>query len=131
MPEYRSTEDRCKAEALRIYKARALERGLVFTMDDDDFFYMIDEPCFYCGAVKSRHTTVVSGRWRYTYRHNGIDRVNDEVGYNCVACCIRCNRSKGKMREDEWLDWIVRIAILLREREPNRPLPEPEIFGDD
>ena len=45
-----------------------------------------------------------------------------------VACCVRCNRSKGKMGENEWLDWIVRIAIRLKERLPDRPVPGPERF---
>ena len=119
MREARSAEDRCKAQALRIYIARAKARGLAFRLFEDEFFSTIDEPCHYCGAVKSRHTTVVSGRWRYTYRHNGVDRIDDTFCYtwdNCAPCCVRCNRSKGKLEEDEWLDWVMRIADRIRER---------------
>jgi hypothetical protein len=43
------------------------------------------------------------------FRYNGIDRIHNDIGYveyNCVPCCIICNRAKNSMPYEDFVDWI-------------------------
>lgn len=45
--------------------------------------------------------------------HNGIDRIDSNIGYitsNCVTCCGGCNIAKGKKTPDEFIDQCKIIA---------------------
>lgn len=45
----------------------------------------------------------------FDYTYNGIDRVNNDIGYiknNCIPCCKICNRAKNSMSYDDFLNWI-------------------------
>lgn len=44
-----------------------------------------------------------------SFVYNGIDRVDNSVGYvlsNCVPCCSTCNRMKGTMSSEEFKEKI-------------------------
>ncbi|AGE55401.1 hypothetical protein PBCVMA1E_632L [Paramecium bursaria Chlorella virus MA1E] len=63
----------------------ALRRNIQFDLTKDFIGTETDKDCFYCG----QQTTD-------TLR-NGIDRLNNTVGYvegNCVSCCWTCNNMK-------------------------------------
>ena len=65
--------------------------------------------CHYCGAEPG-NVPKPSGNGELVY--SGIDRVDSTVGYeadNCVPCCIQCNMAKGRMTEEEFLDWVRRV----------------------
>ena len=50
---------------------------------------------------------------------NGIDRVNNKLGYllgNVVACCNACNVSKMERTESEFEEWALRLADHIRAR---------------
>jgi len=50
------------------------------------------------------------------FKYNGVDRVDNTVGYtldNCVSCCKICNNSKATLTLDEWKDWIERVHKYL------------------
>lgn len=55
------------------------------------------------------------------YIYNGIDRVDNAVGYileNCIPCCEFCNKAKGTKTYFDFLDWICRlIAYKKKENE--------------
>lgn len=62
----------------------------------EDFFKLLDSPCFYCGTEKSC----------------GVDRLFSEYGYvekNCVSCCNYCNIMKNDRPADVFLQQIEKI----------------------
>lgn len=84
------------------YKQQAKERGLSFTLSEDEFRALITSNCFYCN--KSPQQIRVRQSSRFTY--NGIDRRNNAIGYdahNVVACCKTCNFMKVKLGENEFI----------------------------
>ena len=92
-------------KAYRTCKKNASNRALAFELSLEDFEKLTKQDCHYCG-IEPRQKLI-----NYTY--NGIDRVNNALGYllsNCVACCGRCNRAKDNMTVEEWRSWLRRIA---------------------
>ena len=63
----------------------SLKRGYGdFEILFEDFKVIVTSPCHYCKQIKENEA-------------NGIDRVNNDLGYtkeNCVAACWKCNRMK-------------------------------------
>ena len=52
------------------------------------------------------------GKLGTEYKYNGIDRVDNKIGYeldNCVSCCIKCNKAKSYFGQDEFLNHIKKI----------------------
>ncbi len=91
------------------YRNSALKREITFELTLTDFTVLSKMNCAYCGlpptAVRS------SGSKHSHYIHNGIDRVDNSVGYvwsNVVACCKQCNYGKHKYTEQEFVGWIKR-----------------------
>ena len=75
------------------YKSHAKKRGYIFTLTLVEAFWLIQKPCEYCGIVK------------IFPEHNGIDRVDSNLGYtieNTVSCCKWCNYAKNKMTTEEF-----------------------------
>lgn len=78
------------------YKTKALERNLSFELTRSDFEKLIEGNCFYCDLAPSNFLYIDNGNRQFIY--NGIDRVNNKIGYqsdNCVSCCRLCNTRKG------------------------------------
>lgn len=91
-------------EHLRSSKYRKLENSLTFEQFND----LISRNCDYCGSQPTE-----SGR-KYVKR-NGIDRVDNSIGYvieNCVSCCKDCNRAKGTMSRSEFIEMIRKVYEL-------------------
>lgn len=94
---------------LRMYKRNAEARGLDFLLTKEQFASLIERDCYYCGIKPG--TLVKAKGYSGKYAYNGVDRVDNSVGYiysNCVPCCETCNRAKRMMSEDEFAEWIVR-----------------------
>lgn len=72
------------------YKKQATKRGYFFDLSLDEFLNIVTEPfCAYCGCVPYQYT--------YGYLYLGVDRVDNDFGYNvynCVPCCKECNTRK-------------------------------------
>jgi len=88
----------------RVYQEGAMKRKLIFTLTIEEAAVMFQTPCHYC---------------EYAPRHefNGIDRVDNTVGYvpeNCVACCKWCNRAKGHASLEAFMEWVHWIRPELR-----------------
>lgn len=48
------------------------------------------------------------------YVYNGIDRVNNDIGYlieNCVSCCKVCNFMKRSMSKNDFINHVNKIAM--------------------
>ena len=94
------------------YKGSAKKRGLSWNLSKADVKKITSSNCHYCGKEPSsiRKTNAPDGHGDYIY--NGIDRVDNEVGYekhNCVPCCSTCNVMKNDMSVDVFIDHIKSI----------------------
>ncbi len=80
------------------YKIRAKKK---FPMEEflteHEFEELVQKDCFYCGKIGP----------------NGIDRVNNKLGYsknNCVPCCKHCNYVKGDLTINDFQTWTKRFV---------------------
>jgi len=107
------------------YKSQARKRGREFSLTKEEFATITRQLCFYCDIPPSQSyacwrsnlskETIENGRYFY----NGIDRIDNSVGYikeNVVACCKVCNRAKGTLSMSEFLDWISKISTKTLKR---------------
>jgi hypothetical protein len=99
------------------YKGGAKQRGLSFSLSDEEFLSLTSSPRHYCGCLPFRGQRA-NGRRRGgdtpggAYTYNGIDRVNNAIGYelsNCVPCCTECNRAKMDRTYEDFVEWIGRV----------------------
>jgi hypothetical protein len=106
------------------YRLGAIKRNLSFEINLEDFLEMSSKNCFYCGikpstvfeAKYARGDKKGLPRLNGAFIYNGIDRINNDVGYtilNCVPCCSQCNISKLNLSFDEFVSWIERVYYHL------------------
>lgn len=92
------------------YKKDAARRNYSFTLTEDEFRILTSGLCIYCGASPSSQIKAWSGE---VYVYNGVDRRHNEHGYhigNCVSCCERCNRFKGRLDPDQFVAFCGSIS---------------------
>ncbi len=80
---------------LTIYKQNAKSRNLEWSIPDGLAVDLFTDSCFYCGA---RPLPL-----------NGIDRVNNEVGYvenNVVSSCKTCQYAKRDNTRESFENWV-------------------------
>lgn len=85
------------------YKDSARYRKHIFALSKKKFRNITSSNCYYCGQSPSQINR--DGNHYGDYVHNGIDRLDNNKGYeegNCVPCCITCNRAKLDMSIDEF-----------------------------
>lgn len=93
------------------YRRQAARRGLQWELGRAQFAKLTARPCHYCGAAPAQVAHYEGYNGDYIY--NGIDRKDNGRGYtpnNCVASCGQCNRNKGAMDYQAFLDWITRVC---------------------
>jgi len=96
------------------YRTSATKRGYAFNLSKKQFRTLTKESCFYCGIEPSR---IIKGQGKSSgdYIYNGIDRINNNIGYNTnntVACCFNCNSAKGILSKQDFLALVQRIYNL-------------------
>jgi hypothetical protein len=82
-------------------KRSAVRRDIEWTLDDEVAKKMLIENCHYCGQLD------------LSVRVNGIDRMNNEIGYipeNVVTCCKTCNYSKKNLSADDFIKMCKAVA---------------------
>lgn len=92
------------------YKTGANKRGYSFELTYDDFKELTNGTCTYCGD--SAYGLSKSKNNKGMYPYNGIDRVDNSIGYiksNCVTCCKYCNSMKRDTPLDEFKERITKI----------------------
>lgn len=98
----------------RAYALGAKNRGLQFTLTEDEFREITSRNCFYCNSQPRNECKNNGKRGFYGhYTYNGIDRVNNDEGYtkaNCVTSCFTCNQMKLTMGQMEFIEQCKRIA---------------------
>ena len=80
--------------AYNIHKSKAKSRKLETSLTKEEFMSLVLQPCDYCKT----------GYTNETVQLNGIDRVDNTVGYhvgNCIPCCYECNVFKKDYTEDQ------------------------------
>lgn len=93
------------------YRCNAKTRGLLWELPTEVATRLVMSACNYCGvecSMVKRHTD----KRRAPIRVNGIDRVDNNVGYtvsNCVPCCKTCNKAKSDMTLAAFLEWLNRV----------------------
>lgn len=108
----------------------AKTRGLEWELTKEQAMVLVFQDCYYCGDHPSQiytpYASKRSGKYmtgvseervkNSTIKYNGIDRVDNSLGYtplNCRPCCFTCNRAKGGMTESDFLAWVARIKSKL------------------
>jgi hypothetical protein len=101
----------------RSYVYHAKERSLDFKLTVEELINISSDNCTYCNKKPSQLYQILDAKTKKVrsgipFYYNGIDRVDNTIGYtkeNCVACCKQCNRCKGKMTLVEFKTWIKAI----------------------
>lgn len=95
------------------YKGNAVARDLIFNLTRDDFDNLISQNCSYCGMSPQDQSYLSKSTKKYDkFYASGIDRINNELGYelnNCVPCCKKCNMMKVTMDVNEFTNHILAI----------------------
>lgn len=117
---YGNMESSYRAKASN-YKSMAKIRKIEFTLSISEIVDLLKGNCFYCGREPSNKFNVLSNRYnkyyvndndKYNILYNGIDRVDNNIGYvegNVVSCCNHCNTAKLNRSLDEFKEWVIKI----------------------
>src|SRR5258708_5402599 len=103
------------------YHWAAESRHYEFVLTSDEFHLLVQGECYYCGSLPSQKVSAGS-RYEEVYLYNGIDRIDNEIGYvssNVRSCCKRCNIAKLNSLETDFYIWIGRVWNYLFLREPD------------
>lgn len=105
------------------YKQTAARKEIDFNLSLEEFVPFISLNCVYCG--RPPQLSVFSGSEKYKrkekqFAYNGIDRINNDIGYeidNCITCCSNCNRAKSDLPLEDFLSWIQDIMRFNAEKQ--------------
>ena len=95
---------------ISIYKSNARKRDVSFDLTYAQFETLVDGECYFCGDIGGN---TLRKRGYNDYSYNGIDRVDNSVGYlpsNCISCCSWCNRAKNNGTLANFVDKCKKIA---------------------
>jgi len=98
-------------QMMATYKWQAMKRDLVFSLSSAEFKEITSRVCSYCGDAPEYSYQGAS--CKTSYRYNGIDRLNNSIGYvlsNCVPCCKVCNFMKRTNSLEEFLNKCKQIV---------------------
>lgn len=82
---------------------RKCRSHLTMNLAKEEYFRLLQSPCFYCNS-NDKMT---------------VDRVNNNEPYtieNCVACCWKCNDMKGDLDPVEFLNQVENITNYRKKR---------------
>lgn len=93
------------------YKIGAKKRNLEYSLTEEQVIILISRPCKYCKISPSQ----IRNRGKHQLIYNGIDRIDNTIGYtkdNCVSCCKTCNMMKRDLTVKEFLNHIKKICTV-------------------
>ena len=102
-----------KHRVLNEYRSRSRLSGREFSLSDEQVFALFESNCHYCNTPPSNVQKSTKGRGDYVY--NGIDRINNLLGYtpeNSVSCCRECNLRKRDTGIEDFLEWVRRVYLF-------------------
>ena len=95
---------------ISIYKSNAKKRNVNFNLEYEDFEKLVTGECYYCGDL---NTNKLIKKGYPIFYYNGIDRVDNNIGYeknNCVSCCEFCNKAKRNITKEEFYNKCLKIV---------------------
>lgn len=95
------------------YRIEARNRNYSFNLTKDEFFEVINKPCYYCNSENTQFVTHLVTQEKHWF--SGIDRVDNRAGYeynNVVSCCKKCNTKKNGIDPE----MVVKLYNLLLEK---------------
>lgn len=103
------------------YERGAARRGIPFLLTLEEFLDFSQKFCHYCGEPPSniydlKNPKTGQSRGGKAFIYNGLDRVDNRVGYsvdNCVSCCAMCNKAKGSLSYYDFLALVGRVYRYL------------------
>lgn len=98
-----------KRQIILQYKRHAKSRGIAYEISEIDFISLLSMPCYYCNEPPSN---VKNSKNFKGFLYSGVDRVESSKEYskeNCVPCCVKCNKSKLAMSQEDFLSWIKKV----------------------
>jgi hypothetical protein len=101
----RANNPKSKLGSNQFSKEGGKSKEIAWNLTLEDYVSLVTGDCFYCGA---RPSQIPKGRVmeRLGLLRNGIDRVDNTLGYevgNCVSCCVVCNRDKRNSTQMEFV----------------------------
>lgn len=105
LPEYQAIKNTLYNQ----YKRGASLRGYDFNLTKNIFESLIFKNCYYCNKEPEEYSSdkqKISVSIKEPFKRNGIDRLNNSLGYsieNCVSCCSICNKLKMNLDEKDFL----------------------------
>lgn len=97
-------------ELIFYQKSNAKLRGLEFSLTLEEFINLCSSSCYYCNCIPKTKMKRSCNFYR-----NGIDRINNDIGYtlnNCVTCCVTCNYMKRNMSYNDFINHIHLISKI-------------------
>ena len=94
------------------YYQRAKKKSIEFNITKEDFKNLTNLKCTYCHIDPYKDAGRLNKSLSSTYLYNGLDRVDNKIGYtieNVVPCCEICNKAKRDLDLQSFLNWIERI----------------------
>lgn len=107
-------------KVISYYKRNAKRRKLPFLLTEEYCLYLLKQPCFYCGRQPFNKINSKNSYGEYIF--NGIDRINNNEGYevkNVVSCCKNCNNMKKDLSQEEFLNIITLIYKKINNNDSN------------
>jgi hypothetical protein len=99
------------------YKRSSRDRKQPFELTNEQFYKLVQQPCYYCNTSDSNLKKTVA--YPNGFPYNGIDRLNPKIGYtitNSVSCCRDCNFAKQGMTKKQFISWIDKVYSFLKEK---------------
>lgn len=97
------------------YQTNAKKHSRVWDLTEDQFRAIVTSNCHYCN-IPPRQVSfsgrLAATRQRSSFLYNGIDRLDNSLGYtlaNSVPCCNQCNLSKKNYSLTEFIEWVRRV----------------------
>lgn len=108
-PYFRSECKRCHnykpARSFSLYKEKAQREGIIFNINLDDLDAFWNKDCFYCS------TKVKKIRIELLKKSKGY------VNNNIVSCCRECQKFRGDLDHNEFIDLCRKISLNVKEVE--------------
>lgn len=102
----------------RTYERRARKGNIPFSLSKESFFFLVKQPCAYCGISGSLLSTIFYKDVSVVEPCSGIDRVDNTLGYiegNVVPCCTSCN----SLKSDRTLEYFLQTVNTIIEYQNN------------
>lgn len=113
-----SDEDMLTNKKYKDYKYGAKKRNYTFNLSKKEVKKLILDDCDYCGC-KPANIYKNSKEDNTEYKYNGIDRVDNEVGYeinNVVSCCGTCNIMKMTLHKVKFIKHLRKIVENINDK---------------